>query len=91
MQVVNFLYTIVIIEMSCSIKRFKCDTYPEKIVNTENVKKLNSDLTKIMEERSKMDRVYFPAISAGTAMGSIGEIVGGAIIHTKELKKEKNE
>ena len=48
--------------MSCSIKRFKCDTNPEKIINNENVKKLNNDLEKLIAERSKLDHKYFPSI-----------------------------
>lgn len=75
--------------MSCSIKRFKCDSYPEKIVNSENVKKLNEDLSKLMSERSMLDSKYFPQVMNN---------VSGSIIHTIQTnssliveKKEKKE
>ena len=81
--------------MSCSIKRFKCDTYPEKIVNTENVKKLNNDLSKLMAERSLLDAKYFPQVMTS---GSVSGSVSGTIIHAFQTssslmteKKEKKE
>ena len=46
--------------MSCSIRRFKSDSCPEKPTNTENAKQLSNDLAKMMEERSKMDNKYYP-------------------------------
>ncbi len=48
--------------MSCSIRRFKGDGAPEKVSNTENVVKLNNDLAKMLEERSKMDSKYYPCV-----------------------------
>jgi hypothetical protein len=47
--------------MSCSIRRFKGDNIPEKIINSENSLKLNNDLGKMLEERNKMDRKYYPS------------------------------
>jgi hypothetical protein len=85
--------------MSCSIKRFKCDTYPEKIVNTENVKKLNNDLSKLMAERSLLDAKYFPQVMTSSSVsGSVSGSVNGTIIHAFQTsssmnveKKEKKE
>ena len=49
--------------MSCSIRRFKSDSCPEKPINTENSNKLNNDLAKMLEERNKMDTKYYPTIA----------------------------
>jgi hypothetical protein len=77
--------------MSCSIKRFKCDTNPEKVVNTENVKKLNNDLTKLLTERSLMDNKYFPTVQTVDpiivpTIVSFGT-TSNTIIHTKSKKE----
>lgn len=45
--------------MSCSIRRFKSDSCPEKPINTENAKQLKNDLEKMLEERNKMDNKYY--------------------------------
>jgi hypothetical protein len=75
--------------MSCSIKRFKCDTNPEKVVNTENVKRLNNDLAKLMAERSLLDNKYFPTVqqnNLNTIVHSVDPILvpSGLIIKTKK-------
>ena len=73
--------------MSCSIKRFKCDTNPEKVVNTENVKKLNDDLSKLMAERSMLDAKYFPSITSFGVSTSI-DIQTKSVSFIKKDKKE---
>lgn len=75
--------------MSCSIKRFKCNTNPEKVVNTENVKRLNSDLATLMAERSLLDNKYFPTVqqnNLNTIVHSVDPILvpNGLIIKTKK-------
>lgn len=75
--------------MSCSIKRFKCDTNPTKVVNTENVKQLNNDLAKLMAERSMLDNKYFPTVqqnNLNTIVYNVDHIVvpTGSIIKTKK-------
>ncbi len=69
--------------MSCSIRRFKCDTYPEKIENTENVKKLNTDLAKLMAERSMLDNKYFPG--AQTSVSNIRPVGVNTIQHSTPI------
>ena len=69
--------------MSCSIKRFKCDTNPEKVVNIENVKKLNNDLNKLMSERSLMDNKYFPTIQTVDPVIVVLNALPNVITHTK--------
>ena len=73
--------------MSCSIKRFKCDTNPEKNINTENVKKLNDDLSKLIAERSNLDAKYFPSITSIGLSSSI-ELQTNSISSVKKEKKE---
>ena len=75
--------------MSCSIKRFKCDTNPEKVVNTENVKQINNDLEKLMAERSLLDNKYFPTVqqnNLNTVVHSVDHILvpTGSIVKTKK-------
>ncbi len=69
--------------MSCSIKRFKCDTNPEKVVNTENVKKLNNDLNKLMSERYLMDNKYFPTIQTVDPVIVVSNALPNIITHSK--------
>ena len=73
--------------MSCSIKRFKCDTNPEKVINTENVKKLNQDLTKLMAERTMLDTKYFPSLNSFGLSSSI-DFQTKSISYEKKDKKE---
>jgi hypothetical protein len=67
--------------MKCSIKRFKCDTYPEKVVNTENVKQMNTDLAKLMAERNRLDNKYFPTVCSSVSGGTVASAV---ITHKKD-------
>lgn len=85
--------------MSCSIKRFKCDTNPEKVVNTENVKKLNNDLAKLMSERSLLDNKYFPTVQQNNlntivhSVHSVDLIVDPILVptHIESILKTKKE
>jgi hypothetical protein len=81
--------------MSCSINRFKCSTTPEKIVNTENVKQINQDITKLLAERSSMDSKYFPKVQTTYTVSSLSETAyishEDSSIYTKSTIKAKKE
>lgn len=75
--------------MKCSINRFKCNTYPEKVENTENVKRLNNDLAKLMAERTMLDNKYFPTVYSSVVTPSMSSYTSAT--HVITHKKDKTE